>query len=147
MAENPGWRHGTLRERHLSPGEFTASWKPLVHLCTMWLADYLTDIAAGAEDLKEPISILEWVVDHALLSGVLAEQVHPETGTPLSVSPLTWSHATFVASCQRILQKMSAMQLCPKCGLSFLSSGVKEDWIEQLYEGACCTIRGICAIK
>jgi GH15 family glucan-1,4-alpha-glucosidase len=30
------------------------------------------------------------------MSGVLAEQVHPYSNEPLSVSPLTWSHATFV---------------------------------------------------
>ena len=30
---------------------------------------------------------------HGLKSGVLAEQVDPYTDAPLSVSPLTWSHA------------------------------------------------------
>ena len=28
--------------------------------------------------------------------GILAEQLHCYTGEPLSVAPLTWSHATFV---------------------------------------------------
>lgn len=38
--------------------------------------------------------------NHALSSGVLAEQVDPHTNEPLSVSPLTWRHATFVAAVQ-----------------------------------------------
>jgi len=39
------------------------------------------------------------VVGHASPAGLLPEQVHPFTGVPLSVSPLTWSHAAFVHSC------------------------------------------------
>ena len=31
-------------------------------------------------------------------SGVLAEQLDPLTGAPVSVSPLTWSHSTFIAA-------------------------------------------------
>src|SRR6185295_2559243 len=64
--------------------------------CTLWWAQYLIDRAKTKEDLKEPLKILEWVVGHALPSGVLAEQVHPRTDEPLSVSPLTWRHATYV---------------------------------------------------
>ena len=36
---------------------------------------------------------------------MLAEQVHPYTKQPLSVSPLTWSHATFVATVLDYLAK------------------------------------------
>ncbi|MEO1237719.1 MAG: hypothetical protein AAFX76_13105, partial [Planctomycetota bacterium] len=42
-------------------------------------------------------------------SGVLAEQVHPETNAPLSVSPLTWSHATVVATVSQYLAKLDAL--------------------------------------
>ncbi len=76
-------------------------------ICTLWLADHLTNLARNEKDLEEPLQILQWVADHALPSGVLAEQVHPVTGSPLSVSPLTWSHATFVASTRRIMRKLS----------------------------------------
>ena len=37
-------------------------------------------------------------VVHTLESGIMAEQVHPHTNAPLSVSPLTWSHATYVST-------------------------------------------------
>ncbi len=33
----------------------------------------------------------------------MAEQIHPITGEPLSVSPLTWSHAAFVSRVERYL--------------------------------------------
>ncbi|MBI3617106.1 MAG: glycoside hydrolase family 15 protein, partial [Candidatus Omnitrophica bacterium] len=65
-------------------------------VCTLWWAQYLIACAKTKEDLEEPLRILEWVADHALPSGVLAEQVHPYTDEPLSVSPLTWSHAVYV---------------------------------------------------
>ena len=44
------------------------------------------------------------VRDHALPSGVLAEQVNPYTNEPLSVSPLTWSHAAFVTAVLEYLE-------------------------------------------
>lgn len=65
-------------------------------ICTLWMADWLIAVAQSAADLKPARDILEWAVDHALPSGVMAEQVHPYTNAPISVSPLTWSHATFV---------------------------------------------------
>jgi GH15 family glucan-1,4-alpha-glucosidase len=52
------------------------------------------------DDLQRPRALLEWCRTKALPSGVLAEQVHPYTGEPLSVSPLTWSHAAFVSAVQ-----------------------------------------------
>jgi glucoamylase len=47
---------------------------------------------------------LEWVAWRALPSGVLAEQVNPYTNDPLSVSPLTWSHAAYIATVQSYLE-------------------------------------------
>jgi GH15 family glucan-1,4-alpha-glucosidase len=35
----------------------------------------------------------------------MAEQVHPDTHAPLSVSPLTWSHATFVMTVLEYLKR------------------------------------------
>jgi hypothetical protein len=51
------------------------------------------------------LDILVWVAGHALPSGALAEQINPLTGEPLSVSPLTWSHATFVATVLDFIEK------------------------------------------
>ena len=65
-------------------------------ISTLWLAEYFIDQAENLEQLHETISYLEWCGKNALPSGVLAEQVHPVSGSPLSVSPLTWSHSAFV---------------------------------------------------
>ncbi|MFM8552151.1 MAG: glycoside hydrolase family 15 protein, partial [Nitrospiraceae bacterium] len=74
-------------------------------ICTLWLAQWTIATAVKREDLKPAADILMWCAKHGLASGVLAEQVHPETHAPLSVSPLTWSHATFVATVQEYLAK------------------------------------------
>ena len=116
-------------------------------ICTLWLADHLTGWAKSREELKKPIEILEWVADHALPSGVLAEQVHPVTGDPLSVSPLTWSHATFVASTRRIMRKLARIHSCPECGIPKDDLVPGEDWLSNLYAEACDSIHGICSIK
>ncbi|HSK71563.1 MAG TPA: glycoside hydrolase family 15 protein, partial [Pyrinomonadaceae bacterium] len=76
-------------------------------ICTLWLAEYRIAIAKEKKDLKGALEILEWTVKNALPSGVLAEQVHPETGEAVSVSPLTWSHSTFVATVQNYLRKLT----------------------------------------
>jgi glucoamylase len=85
-------------------------------ICTLWLADYHIARAKTVEELENAKPILDWVADHALESGVLAEQVHPETNAPLSVSPLTWSHATFVATVTAYQAKLDQMSECPSCG-------------------------------
>jgi oligosaccharide amylase len=75
-------------------------------ICTLWLADYRIAAAKKKEDLKGALEILEWTVKNALPSGVLAEQLNPLTGEHASVSPLTWSHSTFVATVQNYLNKL-----------------------------------------
>lgn len=79
-------------------------------ICTLWLADYRIAVAKKKSDLKGVIEILEWTVKNALASGVLAEQVHPFDGSPVSVGPLTWSHSTFVATVQNYLKKHKELE-------------------------------------
>ena len=76
-------------------------------ICTLWLADYYIARATTKIDLQKALEILDWTTNRALPSGVLAEQVHPTTGEPISVAPLTWSHSTFVATVMNFLQKLS----------------------------------------
>lgn len=75
-------------------------------ICTLWLADYRIAVAKSKKDLRGALEILEWTCKNALPSGVLAEQVNPETGEPVSVAPLTWSHSTFVATVANYLEKL-----------------------------------------
>lgn len=67
-------------------------------ICTLWLAQWYIAKAKSPEELKEATAILDWITSNALPSGVLAEQVHPYTNQPLSISPLTWSHAAFITT-------------------------------------------------
>lgn len=74
-------------------------------ICTLWLAEWLALTAKKTDDLQKALDLLEWVTAHALPSGILAEQVDPYTDEPLSVSPLTWSHAAFVSTVLTYLQR------------------------------------------
>lgn len=81
-------------------------------ICTLWYAQWLLQCAKSPNDLKEAEELIRWAVSHALPSGIMAEQIHPLTGEPLSVSPLTWSHATLVKVIQDYLtasQRMSSI--------------------------------------
>jgi oligosaccharide amylase len=78
-------------------------------LCTLWLADYYIARARKAGDLDRAREILEWTVNNALPSGVLAEQLNPEDGTHVSVSPLTWSHSSYIATALRYLDKLRTL--------------------------------------
>jgi GH15 family glucan-1,4-alpha-glucosidase len=86
-------------------------------VCTMWYAQYLIASATNHQELEKAFQILQWAVDSCLPSGVMAEQVHPYTGEPLSVSPLTWSHAAFVTTLLEYLDRHSELGLCEGCGL------------------------------
>ncbi len=81
-------------------------------ICTMWLAQYAIARAKTSADLDPARQILAWVEKRKKRpSGVLAEQVHPYTGAPLSVAPLTWSHATVVTLVQEYLDRCEALGL------------------------------------
>ncbi|HEV7679241.1 MAG TPA: glycoside hydrolase family 15 protein [Candidatus Dormibacteraeota bacterium] len=79
-------------------------------ICTLWLADWHSRVARSVAELDQTVlPLLEWVQRQALPSGVLPEQVHPYTGGPMSVAPLTWSHAGFVASCLTYSEARTAL--------------------------------------
>jgi GH15 family glucan-1,4-alpha-glucosidase len=70
----------------------------------MWLAQWRIAMARTKEDLASTLELLEWVSDVALPSGLLPEQLNPYTGAPISVAPLTWSHAAFVTTISLYLE-------------------------------------------
>ncbi|RPI49569.1 MAG: hypothetical protein EHM49_09735 [Deltaproteobacteria bacterium] len=109
-------------------------------ICTLWLADYLLEKAENDEGPDQALEILSWVTDHALPSGVLAEQINPLTGEPISVSPLTWSHATYITTIHRLLRHLTQRRAIPNTHLS------QEDWITRLFSQTCDSIHGICEI-
>jgi len=78
-------------------------------ICTLWVAQWIIARARNRAELQPAVDVLIWCARHGLPSGVLAEQVHPHTHAPLSVSPLTWSHASFVTAVQEYLVKWRAV--------------------------------------
>jgi glucoamylase len=84
-------------------------------VCTLWLARWLIECATSREELQPALDLLQWVADHSLPSGVLAEQVNPFTHEPLSVSPLTWSHAEVVSTVVAYLARLAEIDFCPTC--------------------------------
>ncbi len=84
-------------------------------ITTLWLAEWYIEKAKNFSDLEPAIHIFDWVAKYALDTGVLAEQLHPFTGKPLSVAPLTWSHAAFVTAINKYLEKLDELGLCEMC--------------------------------
>ena len=79
------------RDTKLTPGN---PW----FICTLWLAEWQIAMAKTAADLARAKVFIDWSVQHQGPAGLLSEQLDPHTGAPLSVSPLTWSHAEFIAT-------------------------------------------------
>ena len=83
-------------------------------ICTLWLARWYIATAHSLEELNRGLNLLDWTARHALPSGVLAEQISPQTGEPISVAPLVWSHAEFViAVCEYIEKRKELLSLIP----------------------------------
>lgn len=79
-------------------------------ITTLWLAEWYIAKAKVKEELDYARSLLEWAADHTMESGVLPEQLHPYSGEPLSVAPLTWSHSTFVMAVANYIEKWQTLQ-------------------------------------
>ncbi|PKL58980.1 MAG: glycoside hydrolase family 15 [Firmicutes bacterium HGW-Firmicutes-14] len=85
-------------------------------ICTLWVIEWYINKAQSVDDLVKPLNMLQWVTGHAMPSGVLSEQLHPYTGEPLSVAPLTWSHSAYVSTVRRLIDKMKELtctEICP----------------------------------
>lgn len=63
-------------------------------ITTLWMAQYYLET-----DQKDRVSsLLSWVRSHESETGVLPEQINPKTNEFVSVAPLTWSHAEYIAT-------------------------------------------------
>ena len=78
-------------------------------ICTLWLAQWHIARAKTLRELQATVATLQWVEQHGLRSGVLAEQVDPYTDAPLSVSPLTWSHAEVLITIHDYVEKYAEL--------------------------------------
>ena len=74
-------------------------------ITALWMMRCEIIQARTVEELDESFEWMRWVAKRCLPSGVLAEQLHPETGEPMGVSPLAWSHAEVVSALVEYLEK------------------------------------------
>lgn len=63
-------------------------------ITTLWLAQYYLE----TNQLEKTDNLLGWIRDHAGETGILSEQINPLDQSFVSVAPLTWSHAEYVAT-------------------------------------------------
>ncbi|MFI5212864.1 MAG: glycoside hydrolase family 15 protein, partial [Candidatus Saccharimonadales bacterium] len=63
-------------------------------ITTLWLAQYYLEI----DDHPQAERIIDWVKNQALSTGIMPEQISPIDGSAVSVAPLTWSHAEYIAT-------------------------------------------------
>ncbi|MEE9236479.1 MAG: glycoside hydrolase family 15 protein [Thermoplasmata archaeon] len=61
-------------------------------ICTLWLADLYLRMG----QIEKAGELVEWCADQATPTLLLPEQVKANTGEPISVIPLIWSHSTYV---------------------------------------------------
>ena len=80
-------------------------------ICTLWLARWYIATALSVEELNRALNLLNWTAKHASQSGILAEQIDPYTGNPISVAPLIWSHAEFVIAVCEYIEKTKELSL------------------------------------
>lgn len=74
-------------------------------ICTLWLAQWQIASARTVGDLEPARQIIDWVSNHTSQAGMLSEQCDPHSGAPLSVAPLTWSHAEFIVTVEDFVHK------------------------------------------
>jgi GH15 family glucan-1,4-alpha-glucosidase len=90
-------------------------------ICTLWYAQWLIEKATTEDELREALPYMDWVMTRAFASGVLAEQFDPYTGAAISVSPLTWSHATVMIVVMKYLLRHARITGKPSGCLAELS--------------------------
>jgi GH15 family glucan-1,4-alpha-glucosidase len=79
-------------------------------ISTLWFARWKIAQAKSFEELKAASDLLGWTNKRALKSGILAEQINPINGKPISVSPLIWSHAEYVIAISEYIKKYQNLE-------------------------------------
>lgn len=82
---------------------------------TLWFAQHHLPLVKKEKDLEPIREVLTWTAKHAKASGLLSEQLEPESGWQMSVSPLVWSHAEFVLTVIAYLDKLEELGVCKAC--------------------------------
>lgn len=112
---NPGVVGGFIR--YQNDAYFRAGQQPNPWIITtLWEAlRRLKNPAASHHDLTHVSGVLEWVLKYQLPSGVLPEQLEPNTGKALSATPLVWSHAVYVEVVLSLIEVSERLGVCADC--------------------------------
>lgn len=84
-------------------------------ITTLWNTQYKIDLLKNEEGIPDVVSDLNWVVQKALPSGILPEQMNAYDSSPLSAAPLIWSHAEYVLTVVKYLHKLEQLGICKVC--------------------------------
>ncbi len=84
-------------------------------ITTLWNTQYKIDLVKSEQDLPGVVSDFTWVTQKALPSGILPEQINAHDSSPLSPAPLIWSHAEYVLTVVKYLQKLEELGICKVC--------------------------------
>jgi glucoamylase len=79
-------------------------------LSTLWLAEHVIAKATNSEGLQRALDLVRWARARATPSLILPEQVDPYGGEPLSVAPLTWSHAQVISIVHGYLEALHRLR-------------------------------------
>ncbi|ADI73147.1 glycoside hydrolase 15-related protein [Methanohalobium evestigatum Z-7303] len=79
-------------------------------ICTLWLAKWYIKKSENFAELDKALNLINWVADCSFETGIMPEQVNPLTRESISVAPLTWSHAEFVDTVTKYIDKTKKLE-------------------------------------
>ncbi len=82
-------------------------------ITSLWWSQYDIARAQNDDDLDHVRQSLERIARFGGATGILPEQLHPNTAAPLSASPLAWSHAEYVRTVVLYLEKCKTLGIIP----------------------------------
>jgi len=83
-------------------------------ITSLWLAEYEIALVKNNTELKKTIEHLEWTHKQTNTAGMLSEQLDAQTGSPVSVMPLVWSHAQYVITFLAYVEKFRELNTITK---------------------------------
>ena len=78
-------------------------------ITSLWMMRCEVIQARTIAEVEASLRWMHWVLKWCPPSGVLAEQLHPETGQSMGVAPLSWSHAEVISAMMEYIEKRSCL--------------------------------------
>src|SRR4030043_1047980 len=112
--KTPVWGYARFEgDQYLNPGGNIPG-NPWV-VTTLWKTQYDIEFVKKESQLPDIVRNFTWAVNKAQPSGVLSEQFNAYTGEQLSAAPLIWSHAEYVLTIIKYLEKLEELGICKAC--------------------------------